>query len=112
MGRTAGTLAAAHLPDLYEENTLHAVLERLQVRFRGSFPFVFEIAADGSVKFEMTNCAIKSIVDEGETVLGSDALCVLFHEYWVGLIGEFSKRKFIVEANPNDDPCHFSITAK
>lgn len=112
VGRTAGTLAAAHLPDLYEETTIQAVLERLQVRFAGSFPFTFEIAADGSVKFAFANCAIKSIVSEGETALGSDALCVLFHEYWAGLIGEFCKRKFIVEANRNDNPCNFSITAK
>ena len=112
VGRTAGTLAAAHLPDLYEETALQTVLERLQARFSGSFPFQFEVKADGSVSFAFSNCAIKSIVDAGETALGADALCVLFHEYWSGLIGEFCKSKFLVQADHSDNPCSFSITAR
>ncbi len=112
VGRTAGTLAAAHLPDLYEETALQTVLERLQARFSGSFAFQFEVKADGSVRFAFSNCAIKTIVDAGETELGADALCVLFHEYWAGLIGEFSKRKFLVESDHSDNPCSFSITAR
>ncbi len=111
VGRTAGTLAAAHLPDLYEETAIQTVLEQLQDRFRGSFPFQFEVEADGSVRFAFSNCAIRSIVDAGETALGADALCVLFHEYWAGLIGEFCKRKFIVQADHSDNPCSFSIRA-
>jgi NAD-dependent dihydropyrimidine dehydrogenase PreA subunit len=112
VGRTAGTLAAAHLPDLYEETALETVLERLQDRFGSSFPFKFEVKPDGSVRFAFSNCAIKTIVDAGETALGADALCVLFHEYWAGLIGEFCKRKFLVQADHSDKPCSFSITAR
>ncbi len=111
VGRTAGTLAAAHLPDLYEQSTVPSVLERLQVRFAGSFPFTFQTASDGSVTFVFTNCSMKSIVKEAGAELGSDALCLLFHEYWAGLIGEFCKSKFTVASN-SQDPCTFSITAK
>ena len=112
VGRTAGTLAAAHLPDLYEESTVQSVLERLQIRFAGSFPFTIHSASDGGVKFVFANCAIKSIVQGAGATIGSDALCVLFHEYWAGLIGEVCKSKFMVQTNGKDDPCTFSITAK
>lgn len=112
VGRTAGTLAAAHLPDLYEQTTVPALLERLQIRFAGSFPFTFQTASDNSVSFAFTNCSMKSIVKDAGAELGADALCLLFHEYWAGLIGEFSRNKFMVASNGQADPCTFSITAK
>jgi len=111
VGRTAGTLAAAHLPDLYENSSLDSVLNKLKLRFAGSFPFEFQIA-DKSVAFSFSNCAIQQIVQEGQSQLGSDSLCVLFHEYWAGLVGEYCKNKFAVEPNEKQGPCSFSITAK
>ncbi len=112
VGRTAGSLAAAHLPDLYEEVTLPAVLERLQARFGGAFPFTFSIAADGSVKFVFTDCAMRDVVQEANGQLGTDPLCVLFHDYWAGLIGEFCKQKFTVSQGQSSNPCNIEIQAK
>ncbi len=112
VGRTAGSLAAAHLPDLYEQSGLQAVLERLRGRFAESFPFAFSTATDGSVKLVFTNCAIKSIVQDSGTSLGSDALCLLFHEYWAGLISEVCASKYLVHSDGPSDPCAFSIIAK
>jgi hypothetical protein len=112
VGRTAGSLAAAHLPDLYEETTLEAVLRRLQVRFAGAFPFSFNIAADGSVNFVFTNCAMREVVQDAGNKVGADALCILFHDYWAGLIGEFCKQKFAVSQEQSSDPCSITITAK
>jgi hypothetical protein len=111
VGRTAGTLAAAHLPDLYENSSLDSVLAKLSVRFAGSFPFTFEIS-DGTVTFVFSNCAIQQIVQEGQSQLGADSLCVLFHEYWAGLIGEYCKSKFAVSPNEKIGPCSFSITPR
>lgn len=110
VGRTAGTLAAAHLPDLYEDSTLNTVLERLAVRFAGSFPFTFKMNQP-SVSFTFTNCAIKPIVEAGGSKLGADTLCVLFHDYWAGLIGEYCKCKYAVEPS-GSEPCSFTISAK
>jgi 2-oxoglutarate ferredoxin oxidoreductase subunit delta len=112
VGRTAGTLAAAHLPDMYEETSTNALLQRLQERFAGAFPFTFNIEDNGSVKFSFTNCAMKDVVQEAGGKVGADALCLLFHEYWAGLIGEFCKRKFAVAQDRADDPCSVSIEAK
>ena len=112
VGRTAGSLAAAHLPDLYEEKSVQAVLQRLQVRFTGAFPFSFSVAADRSVSFVFTNCAIRDVVQEGGGKVGTDALCLLFHEYWAGLIGEFCKQKFMVSQDQGSDPCSIIITSK
>jgi hypothetical protein len=112
VGRTAGSLAAAHLPDLYEETTLQAVLERLQSRFAGAFPFTFSIGADRSVRFVFTNCAMRDVVEGGEDKVGSAALCVLFHDYWAGLIGEFCKQKFAVSQENASEPCSIMFTAK
>ena len=112
VGRQAGALAAAHLPDLYEEATLPAVLGRLQQRFAGAFTFTFEIEANGNVGFAFSNCAIKAVVEEGGSKVGTDALSILFHEYWAGLVGEFSKRKFAVEPSKPEDPCSINIVAK
>ena len=111
VGRTAGTLAAAHLPDLYEDSTLETVLERLSVRFAGAFPFTFKIC-EGSVNFTFSNCAIKTIVEEGGSQIGTSSLCVLFHDYWAGLIGEYCKHKYSVEPSVANEPCSFSISAK
>ena len=112
VGRTAGSLAAAHLPDLYEETSVQAVLQRLQVRFAGAFPFSFSVAADTSVSFVFTNCAMRDVVQEGGGTVGTDALCLLFHEYWAGLIGEFCKHKYTVTQDQSSDPCSIMITAK
>jgi 2-oxoglutarate ferredoxin oxidoreductase subunit delta len=111
VGRTAGTLAAAHLPDLYEDSSLTSVLEGLSARFAGAFPFTFEVV-EGCVSFTFSNCAIQPIVEGGGSQLGTDPLCVLFHEYWSGLIGEYSKKKFAVEPNASQGPCSFRITGR
>jgi ferredoxin len=112
VGRQSGVLAAEHLPDLYEETTLPAVLEHLNLRFAGAFSFTFDVGADGSVGFTFPDCALKSIAEKGEQGVGTDALCVLFHEYWAGLVGEFSKRKFAVEPITSEDPCSMKFIAK
>jgi len=111
VGRTAGTLAAAHLPDLYENSSLEVVLAKLRDRFASSFPFQFE-ATNGAVTFSFSNCSIQQIVEEGKSKLGADSLCVLFHEYWAGLIGEYCKSKFVVEPNEGKGPCSFTITPR
>lgn len=111
VGRTAGTLAAAHLPDLYEETTLAALLSRLQQRFAGSFSFDFTIDEGGAVKIAFTNCALKSVVTDGQGTVGSHALCVLFHDYWAGLVGEFCKQKFTVQSDAGN-PCSLTMAIR
>jgi len=110
VGRTSGTLAAAHLPDLYENSSLDSVLAKLSSRFAGSFPFTFEISEE-TVTFTFSNCAIQQIVEEDNSQIGANSICVLFHEYWAGLIGEYCKSKFAVAPNEKG-PCSFAITLR
>ena len=112
VGRTAGTVAAAHLPDMYEETTVQALLDRLNLRFAGAFPFSFDIQPSGGMKFSFKNCAMKEVVQEGGGQVGTAALCSLFHEYWAGLLSEFCKGKYVVTQDRADDPCSIMIEAK
>ena len=105
-------LSAEHLPDLYEDVSLPAVLANLQQRFAQAFPFTSVIDKDGNVDFTFTDCSIGTTATQGGGTLGTDALCVLFHEYWAGLVGEFVKRKFSVETQRAEQPCSFKIVAK
>ena len=92
VGRKAGNLAAAHLPEMYEGKDLDQVLKRLQERFRDSFDFDYTITAEG-VDLTFRPCGMKAVVESLGQKVGEASLCVLFHEYWGGLLGAFTSRK-------------------
>jgi hypothetical protein len=113
VGRTAGTLAAEHLPEVYEEATLEGVLARLQQRFSGSFDFVPDIGDGGRrVVLNFKRCAVAGVVQGGGGSLGDSTLCVLFHEYWAGLLSAFTKRTFALESLQSKDTCSIELQSK
>jgi hypothetical protein len=90
-------MAAAHLPEMYEEATLGDVLERMRERFQHSFDFDFEIkeGEEGEeVEITFHPCGLNAIVTEQGQELGKAVLCQLFHEYWSGLLGAFTQKRF------------------
>jgi len=104
VGRRAGKLSAAHLPEMYEGRDLQQVLDRLQRRFAGSFSFRSEVAStDGRIGIHFDRCALANVVKKHGQEPGKAVLCTLFHEFWAGLLSEFTHQQYALEA-PNGGP--------
>jgi len=113
VGRAAGTLAASHLPEMYEQTTLSTVLDRMRVRFAEAFAFKASIADDGAkVALEFKDCAISRVVARSGDTAGNAVLCALFHEYWAGLLGAFTDRNYAVETPNAGAPCAITFQAR
>lgn len=89
LGRKSGAVAAAHLPEIYEEKDLDGVLRRLQERFRGCFSFEFQRAGE-EVDFTFHPCVIGQFVSKTGDKVGEAVTCQLFHEYLAGLVGAYA----------------------
>jgi len=92
VGRKAGSLAATHLPEIYEEESLEGVLERMRQRFRHAFDFDFK-TSNGETELTFKPCGLYEVVTTAGDKVGEAVLCQLFHEYWAGLLGAFSGTK-------------------
>jgi 2-oxoglutarate ferredoxin oxidoreductase subunit delta len=97
VGRSAGNLAAAHMPEMYETTQMADLLAGLRKRFVHAFEFDAKVEADGStVTLQFPKCALHKVVSEQGQVAGSANLCDLFHEYFAGLLSAFSGRNYSV----------------
>ena len=113
VGRTAGGLAAEHLPEAYEEATLEGILERLSRRFAGSFEFEADVDPDGrQIGVCFGHCALAEVVEAGGETIGQATLCTLFHEYWAGLLSAFSGRPFALDSRQQGSPCAIQLVSK
>ncbi len=113
VGRKAGTLAAAHLPEMYEGGSVEEVLQRMRERFKGGFDFEPTVQDGGStIIFKFTNCALGALVrDAGDTV-GDALLCGLFHEYWAGLVGAFTNNSYKIEMKETGGQCTMHLISR
>ena len=89
VGRRAGNVAAAHLPEMYEEKSLEDVLKRMQGLFHSTFAFDFSIDND-SVNLTFNPCGLCQVVEDAGEKVGEAVVCTLFHEYWAGLLTQFA----------------------
>jgi hypothetical protein len=113
VGRAAGTLAAIHIPEMYEESGLADVLERMKKRFSGSFDFETTLSADGAeVTLRFPSCAFRSAVTSQGDKVGTAVLCSLFHEYWAGLLGAFTNRNYSVEMLDTTADCRMKLAVR
>jgi NAD-dependent dihydropyrimidine dehydrogenase PreA subunit len=97
VGRSAGTLAAAHMPEMYETSNITDLLAAMRLRFAHAFEFEAKVEGEGdSVTLTFPGCALRTVVAGHGEVVGSANLCDLFHEYWAGLMGAFSGRNYSV----------------
>lgn len=85
VGRRAGSVAAVHLPEVYDEKGLENVLSGMQQRFQGAFPFDFKVSGN-DVELVFKPCGLCKVVEDAGETLGEAVLCELFHEYWAGLL--------------------------
>jgi len=110
VGRRAGKLSAAHLPEMYEGRDLHEVLERLRYRFAGSFSFHSEAtSADGRIGIHFDSCALANVVKKRGQEPGRAVLCMLFHEFWAGLLSEFTHQQYALEAPHGGPVCSLRL---
>ena len=89
---------------------MEEVVERLRQRFSHAFSFSSSVEGGGEgISVDFDHCALQSVVEsQGETV-GEARLCVLFHEYWAGLLGEFTTKRYMVEPGSG---CSFKLQAR
>lgn len=113
VGRRAGKLAAAHLPEMYEGRNLAEILERMQRRFAGSFTFEAQISAnEQEIGIRFANCALARVARVNGEEPGHAVLCTLFHEYWVGLLSEFTDRQYSLAAPNGDSVCSLRLALR
>jgi 2-oxoglutarate ferredoxin oxidoreductase subunit delta len=95
VGRSAGNLAAAHMPEMYETTKMTDLLAGLRKRFAHAFEFDAQVEADGNtVTLTFPNCALHKLVSQQGEIVGSASLCDLFHEYFAGLMSAFSGKNY------------------
>jgi NAD-dependent dihydropyrimidine dehydrogenase PreA subunit len=111
VGRKAGALAADHLPEIYEETEIEPLLGRLQQRFKHSFDFDYEIT-DEEILLTFKPCGLAKVVEDAGGKLGEAVLCGMFHEYWAGLVGTFSKTTFQCEVPEVGATCLMKLTKR
>lgn len=104
LGRKAGTLSAAHLPEIYEQEGLEGVLNGLKQRFEHCFDFDMEMDGD-ELKLTFPACALADVVRADGKEVGEAITCQLFHEYFNGLLGAFTGKKFTCELLEVGDAC-------
>lgn len=110
-GRKAGQLAAVHLPELYEGRNPDEVLDRLRARFEHAFKFDSKVQGSGEqVDVTFGHCALRAVVESQGEEVGQARLCAIFHEYWAGLLGVFTQKKYLVDNSGS--ACTFKLEAR
>jgi NAD-dependent dihydropyrimidine dehydrogenase PreA subunit len=95
VGRSAGNLAAAHLPEIYETTELAQLLAAMSRRFAHAFEFAAQVEPDAqSATLTFPACAMHKVVAAQGAPAGSANLCELFHEYFAGLLSAFSGKSY------------------
>lgn len=109
VGRSAGNLAAKHFPEFYESTNMEALLGMMKNRFGKLFDFEYILSEGDSIDLKVDKCGLMPMVlDAGETPGKSD-LCLIFHEYWAGLISTFLEKKYTWELVSVGDECQLKL---
>jgi len=108
VARRAGTIAAGHLPEMYEAHGFAEVLGKLRSRFAHAFTFDFDIDGD-SAALHFKPCGLCRVVESHGEKVGDALLCNLFHEYWVGLLSAFVDRPYRCEVPVAGPSCEMRV---
>lgn len=112
VGRRAGTVAAAHLPEMYEEKGLNELLKAMRERFGASFDFSYTLSEDSHIDLAVQPCGLLQAVRNAGETPGKSDLCLLFHEYWAGLISAFTGSNYVYELLEAGDRCALKLQPK
>ncbi len=105
VGRRAGSVAAAHLPEMYENSGLEGFFEGMRGRFGSGFDFDCRYDDDGALYMSIHPCGLLAAVRATGADPGESPLCLLFHEYWAGLISSFAGQPHSYELQKAGDEC-------
>jgi len=95
VGRSAGNLAAEHMPEMYEATELPQLLAGLRRRFAHAFDFEAAVEAETrTATLTFPACAMRKVVAAQGEPAGSANLCELFHEYFAGLMSAFTGKNY------------------
>jgi NAD-dependent dihydropyrimidine dehydrogenase PreA subunit/predicted hydrocarbon binding protein len=111
VGRRAGTVAAAHLPEMYENKDLDALLKRMQERLGSSFNFTYTISND-DIEISVEQCGLLDSLRKAGQKPGESEVCLLYHEYWAGLVSAFTGARYICETTKAGDNCHLKLIVR
>ena len=111
VGRRSGTVAAKHIPELYEQKDLESLLTSMKSRFGSSFDFEHAIF-NNEITFSVKPCGLLQYVEQAGMELGTSNLCLLFHEYWAGLISSYTGIPYIYEILDTSNGCQIKFTPK
>ncbi len=109
VGRRAGTLAAAHMPEMYEEHDLSSLLAALQQRFGAAFALSYALS-DTTVDLTFSPCGLCAVVEAAGEKVGEAVLCELFHEYLAALVGSFAGSTYRFELPQAGATCRMTLT--
>lgn len=111
MGRRSGTLAATHLPEMYEAKDVDEVLKRMHRRFANCFDFDHKFSG-GAIQLDFGYCTVGRIVEAAGLKTGEATLCVVFHDYWAGLLGAFTGKNYAIEVTKVGPPCQIAVSER
>ncbi|MBN1609455.1 MAG: 4Fe-4S dicluster domain-containing protein [Polyangiaceae bacterium] len=110
VGRRAGQLAAEHLPEMYERCEVSEVLGRMSRRFGEAFAFRADtVGAGEQIRIEFDKCALLATAQQEAEGPPDATVCVLFHEYWAGLLGAFLGRSYMVQRSEGSGTCSMEL---
>jgi NAD-dependent dihydropyrimidine dehydrogenase PreA subunit len=109
VGRRAGTVAAAHLPEMYEQSVLDDLLRHMNARFGSSFDFSYTIEGGSNVDLCVQPCGLLDAIRRAGEKPGDSVLCLLFHEYWAALISSFTGAKYSYNVLEAGDKCRMKL---
>jgi 2-oxoglutarate ferredoxin oxidoreductase subunit delta len=105
VGRRAGTVAAAHLPEMYEKTVLDDLLKQMNKRFGSSFDFEYTISDQTDVNLCVQPCGLLQAIRTAGEKPGESVICLLFHEYWAALISSFTGAKYSYKVLEAGEKC-------
>jgi len=111
LGRKSGTLSTAHLPEVYEGEGLQGVLDGLQRRFKHCFDFQAQLDGE-QVDLTFSPCSLMEVVKSAGQEPGDAISCQLFHEYFAGLLGNFTGQNFTYELQEVGADCKLRYSPK
>jgi NAD-dependent dihydropyrimidine dehydrogenase PreA subunit len=105
VGRRAGTVAAAHLPEMYEETELDDLLKHMNLRFGSSFDFEYTITDRTDISLCVQPCGLLQAIRTAGEKPGESVICLLFHEYWAALVSSFTGAKYSYQVQEAGEKC-------
>lgn len=104
VGRKSGMMAAAHLPEMYEEKSVEGIISAMQRQFKHAFDFEPQISGE-EINLTFNGCGLNRVVTKTGEEVGKATLCTLFHAYLAGLLSAYTGTNYKYEAPQTGDVC-------